>query len=79
MEVAPLLVLTRKAGQAIVISDNIRVTVLGVEGDKVSIGIDAPKEIKVFRSELLDETRNINRMSAGSISNVIGAIKSENE
>ena len=72
-----MLVLTRKSGQSVVFDGDIKITILSVEGDKVSVGIDAPKSIKVFRSELLDETRNINRQSVGSISNLVDVLKSE--
>ncbi len=57
-----MLVLTRKIDQGIVIAGNIYVRVLGVERDRVKIGIAAPKEIAVLRQELLDrdeaETNN---------------------
>jgi carbon storage regulator len=47
-----LLVLTRKANQAIVIGDDIEVSVLAVAGDKVRIGIDAPRSVPVYRKEV---------------------------
>lgn len=47
-----MLILTRKAGETIVINDNIRVTVLQVNGGQVRIGIEAPPEIAVHRSEI---------------------------
>ena len=49
-----MLVLTRKIDQGIVISGNIYVRVLGVERDRVKIGISAPLEITVLRQELLE-------------------------
>ncbi len=49
-----MLVLTRKIDQGIVIAGNIYIRVLGVERDRVKIGIDAPREIPVLRQELLD-------------------------
>jgi carbon storage regulator len=61
-----MLVLTRKTNQSISLGENIRVTVLDVEGDRVSIGIDAPKEVRIFRSELLDDTLRQNRESLES-------------
>jgi len=70
-----MLVLTRKAGQAITLGDDIRVTVLSMEGDRVSIGIDAPRSVRVFRSELLDETRNMNRESVVSAALALDAMK----
>ena len=49
-----MLVLTRKIDQGIVIAGNIYVRVLGVERDRVKIGISAPMEIPILRQELLD-------------------------
>ena len=49
-----MLVLTRKVDQGIVIGGNIYIRVLGVERDRVKIGIAAPKEIVVLRQELVD-------------------------
>ncbi len=49
-----MLILTRKVDQGIVISGNILVRVLGVERDRVKIGISAPGEVTVLRQELLE-------------------------
>lgn len=47
-----MLVLTRRKDESIVIGDEIVITVLAVEGDKVKLGIDAPRRISVLRREL---------------------------
>ncbi len=47
-----MLVLSRKSEEAILIGDDIKVTVLSVEGDRVRIGIDAPREMRIYRYEL---------------------------
>ena len=47
-----MLVLTRRQDESIVIDGDIVVTILGVDGEKVKIGIKAPKEVKVYREEL---------------------------
>ena len=47
-----MLVLTRKSNQSIMIGDDVEVTVLSVTGDKVRIGIQAPGEVPVFRTEI---------------------------
>jgi carbon storage regulator len=47
-----MLVLTRKSNQSIMIGDDVEVTVLSVIGDKVRIGIQAPGDVPVFRTEI---------------------------
>lgn len=47
-----MLVVTRKPDESITIADNIEITVLEITKDKVKIGINAPREVKIFRSEL---------------------------
>ncbi len=47
-----MLVLTRKSNQSIMIGDDIEVTVLSIMGEKVRIGIQAPRDIPVFRTEV---------------------------
>jgi carbon storage regulator len=49
-----MLVLTRKLGEKIVIGSDITITVVAINGGKVRIGIEAPKEVPVIRSELND-------------------------
>ena len=50
-----MLVLTRKPNQSVMIGDDIEVTVLAVMGDKVRLGIQAPREVPVFRDEVYAE------------------------
>jgi carbon storage regulator len=47
-----MLVLTRKSNQSIMIADDVEISVLSIVGDKVRIGIDAPKSIPIFRKEV---------------------------
>ena len=50
-----MLVLSRHRDESIIIGENIKVKVIGVRGRQVRIGIEAPKEVSVFRQELLDD------------------------
>lgn len=60
-----MLVVARKVGEGIVISDEIKVTVLEAGKDKVKIGIDAPKNIRIVREELYDtEIQNREKINA---------------
>ncbi|MFY9264938.1 MAG: carbon storage regulator CsrA [Solirubrobacterales bacterium] len=47
-----MLVLTRKSNQSIMIADDVEISVLSIVGDKVRIGIEAPKSIPIFRKEV---------------------------
>ncbi len=60
-----MLVLSRKLNQAIMIGDNVRIVVVSVDRDQVKLGIDAPREIPVHRSEVFDEIQRANREAAG--------------
>jgi carbon storage regulator len=55
-----MLVLTRRAGESIVIGDDVRVVVLDVRGDTVRLGIDAPRSIQVHRAEVYAEVQAAN-------------------
>jgi carbon storage regulator len=59
-----MLVLTRKSNQSIMIGDDIEVSVLSVMGEKVRIGIQAPRDIPVFRKEVYLEIQQ-ERVAAG--------------
>ena len=56
-----MLTLSRKKGESLVINNNIEVTVLDIRGDQIKIGIDAPKEIPVYRKEIFLEIQESNK------------------
>ena len=47
-----MLILTRRAGESIIINGNIKVMILGVNGGQIRVGVDAPKEVDVHREEI---------------------------
>jgi carbon storage regulator len=47
-----MLILTRRIGESVIIGDDISISVLGVKGSQVRLGIDAPKEVSVHREEI---------------------------
>ena len=49
-----MLILTRRISESVIISDNVKITILGVKGNQVRLGIDAPKEISVHREEIYE-------------------------
>jgi carbon storage regulator len=73
-----VLVLTRKSNQSIMIGDDVEVSVLSIIGEKVRIGIQAPREIPVFRKEVYLEIKDDNARAqelavAGSVSAEVDA------
>ena len=53
-----MLILTRRVGEAVVIGEEVTVTVLGVKGNQVRIGVNAPKTVSVHRDEIFERIKN---------------------
>lgn len=58
-----MLILTRRVGETLMIGDNISVTVLGVKGNQVRIGVNAPREVSVHREEIYERIKNENEQN----------------
>ncbi|MBW3658967.1 MAG: carbon storage regulator CsrA, partial [Actinobacteria bacterium] len=56
-----MLVLTRRAGESIVIGNDVTVTVLEVRGDQIRLGIDAPRDVQIHREEIYVQVQQENR------------------
>lgn len=52
-----MLLLTRRIGESVMIGDGIEVRVMSVQGNQVRLGIDAPQDVKILRSELLERMK----------------------
>jgi carbon storage regulator len=70
-----MLVLTRKPSQSIMIRDDIEVTVLSVIGEKVRIGIDAPRHIRVFRKEIYLEIQRETPSARAEIDDALNRLR----
>lgn len=64
-----MLILTRRVGETVMIGDNVAVTVLGVKGNQVRIGIKAPKDTPVHREEIFERIRRENEESLPQVVN----------
>jgi carbon storage regulator len=53
-----MLILTRRAGETVMIGSDVTITVLGVKGNQVRIGINAPKDVAVHREEIFERIKN---------------------
>ena len=49
-----MLILTRRISESVIVGDHVKITVLGVKGNQVRLGIDAPKDVSVHREEIYD-------------------------
>lgn len=61
-----MLALSRKKNEALVINNNVEVTILDIKGDQVKLGITAPKEVPVYRKEVYLQTQKANEDALAS-------------
>ncbi|MGI8385392.1 carbon storage regulator CsrA [Robertmurraya sp. P23] len=70
-----MLVLTRKAGESIVIGEDIEITIISTKNDQIKIGINAPKTMDIFRKELLVQITNENVQASSIQGDLLSLIK----
>ena len=63
-----MLALSRKKNEAIVINNNVEITVLEIKGDQVKLGISAPKEVPVYRKEVYVQIQEANKEAMSVVS-----------
>lgn len=73
-----MLVLSRKKDESIMIGDQIELKILSVDGDQVKIGIVAPKNVKVYRSEVYESIQQQNKESLNVSKSLLEQISKKN-
>ena len=69
-----MLVLTRRAGESVMIGDDVVITVLEARGDVIRLGIQAPRDVQVHREEVYRELQDANRAAASPTDAAVHAI-----
>lgn len=69
-----MLVLSRRAGESVVVGDEITLTILEVRGDVVRVGIEAPRSVRVHRAELLAELASSNQEAASPSAEAVASL-----
>jgi carbon storage regulator len=69
-----MLVLTRRAGESVMIGDNVVITVLETRGDVIRLGIEAPRDVQVHREEVWKELQAANQEAASPSDDAVRAV-----
>ena len=69
-----MLVLTRRAGESVMIGDDVVITVLEARGDVIRLGINAPRDVQVHREEVYKELQAANREAASPTEDAVAAV-----
>jgi len=72
-----MLVLTRRPGESIIVGQNIVITVIEIKGGQVRIGIDAPREIEVYREEIYEQVRQENLAAVANAERIRQAVQNQ--
>lgn len=72
-----MLILTRRVGETVMIGDSVTVTILGVKGNQVRVGVNAPKEIAVHREEIYERIKREEQAGGGAARRPITGINSQ--
>lgn len=66
-----MLALSRKLNESVIVGGNIEFTILEIKGDQVKIGINAPRNLQIYRKEIYDQIQEENRESSGNRNQVV--------
>jgi len=70
-----LLILTRKIGETVAIGDDIQISIVEVKGNQVKLGIQAPKNVQVHRTEVYQKIQDENRLAAQISTDALGGLE----
>lgn len=65
-QVNSMLALTRKKGEALIVNNNVEITVLDIRGDQIKIGISAPRDVPIYRKEVYVQIQEENKAALAS-------------
>jgi len=74
-----MLILNRKLNESIQLGDDIEIKIVGIEGDQIKIGIDAPKSVDIYRKEIYKKIQEENQEASTMSEDVIKLLKNANK